>query len=226
MEYLQEAIGLLSQVEREEHINPEFWGVLGGVIQVFGYTIYYIHCVGKHNPNPLSWLMFTIDTGFFTFMEWDAGAAWYLLVLPLMCSVSSFVIALLVWKSINISRLSDEGDWWTLTTFTILLVAYLSVENIEGVKSYVSEEQALQLLILLSNAATVVAFVPIVRDARDDPHSEFSPPWVVWTLAYVCLGVSTFQEDGLWTIYMVYPASCAILHGIIAWLARPSLQRA
>jgi len=204
--------------------------ITSGLLQAFGYYVY-IQKSLKHElrPNASTWFMFAYGTLTLTVLEWDREANWVLLVLPVTCAFLSVFVAFLCWKRGTLKWPSSGVDRTAFLTDVLLTIAYVSVW-ILTTKDYLSHEQKSLLVLaflVLSNASTVVSFMPLMKGALDDPRAEHPFPWLIWASAYATLGYVTYLEDGWMTEFMIYPVLNTILHatvGLIAtrrWFRRP-----
>jgi SET domain len=74
-------------------------------------------------------------------------------------------------------------------------------------------------LLLAGNITAFTSFLPLLRSTWSNPERESAPPWLMWTLAYALLGVTTVLADqAKHPVLLVYPCSCVLLHGAIAYL--------
>lgn len=196
--------------------------VVSGLLQALGYTVYIWKSLRKEvNPNPTTWLMFGYGTALLTVLEWDRNARWELLVLPIICAVLSVAVAAICYFRGTLRWPNEPYSRAAFGTDIALTVGYVSV-GLASLLSFVSEDERKLLaltFLILSNASTVVSFVPIVKETWDDPSQEHPLAWTIWTLAYATLGYVTFREEGAWTEFMIYPISCALLHGLVGALA-------
>ena len=202
-------------------------GVISGFLHTAGYGLYIrMSFTQKIKPHPLTWVMFAYGTLLLTVLEWDQSAHWTLLILPVVCTTLAFFVAFLCWKR---GTLREPKDKWDIVAFIadlVLTFMYVSA----GLSLYldlISEEtkNAATIIFLVgSNATTLTAFWPTLRGTKKDPHQEHAAPWIIWTCAYIVLGIATLIEAGPWSVLMVYPLMGAVLHGAVAWLSRSSRQ--
>lgn len=203
-----------------------FFSVLAGLLQLAGY-IYYIQKTHRDDisPNPTTWLIFAFDTSVLTALEALAGAKWTLLFLPAMCSVGGIYIAWLLRKAGKLHWPRDKADAYILSIGIAIALSYTVIFLLWNF-TLVSESllfYAGYIFLILSNTNTLVAFTPIIKEVYTDPLHEHSGPWAIWTLAYATLTIVTYMEVGIsghGMIFYVYPISCLVLHGTVAWLAR------
>jgi hypothetical protein len=155
----------------------------------------------------------------------------------------------------NSWRISRDADGYSFLADLVLTAAYLVAGLLASVWIWTdvlgfapplsSEDRGLAALwvLILSNASTFPGFAPIIRETKAHPEKEHHRPWFIWTLAYALLLVATWMDTDLarvpesldpmtWTIefwtwltLMSYPASNMLLHGMVAWYARPLAQQ-
>lgn len=200
-------------------------GIFAGMLQILGYALYIRKTLHSEiEPNPATWLMFAYGTFLLTVLEFDTGAAWGLLILPITCFILGAYVAYLCWRKGKLSWPKDVEDRVAFIADLTLTAAYVTAWHLlkQGTINE-SEREILTLLFLIcSNMTTITAFIPILRGAYRHPHKERPLAWMVWTCAYAVLGIATIQEQGWFTILLVYPASSVLLHGLVGWLSRPT----
>lgn len=99
-----------------------------------------------------------------------------------------------------------------------LTVAYITVAR-AAEQQGISPNERMSLVgifLIISNASTVVSFLPILHGAWHKPEKEHPLPWAIWTCAYALLGCTTIAEYGVDSLYMLYPVSNILLHGLMA----------
>jgi hypothetical protein len=209
-------------------VTPLQLGILAGLLQVIGYTLYIRKTLRSEiEPNPATWLMFAYGTTLLTILELDADAGWSLLLLPITCSVMGFYVAYLCWHRGRLSWPEDLEDQIAFIADLFLTGAYVFTWYMLTLGTINADErETLAILFLVfSNMTTVTAFIPLLRGAHSHPHKERPLAWIVWTSAYVVLGIATVQEHGFDTVLLIYPVSSAFLHGLVAWLSRRTRRR-
>lgn len=195
--------------------------VISGLLQALGYSVYILKSLRKEvEPNPTTWLMFAYGTMLLTALEFDRNAGPALLILPIVCATLSIFVAGLCWKRGTLTWPKDRYSKAAFRTDVVLTVGYFSVA-VASFTPFVSDAQrtsfALAFLVL-SNLSTAVSFVPMLKDTWQEPEKEHPLAWGIWTAAYSTLGIATFLEGG-WSELMIYPVSCALLHGLVGVLA-------
>ncbi len=202
--------------------------VISGLLQALGYLVYITKSLRHETePNPTTWLMFAYGTMFLTVLELDRNASLAVLVLPITCATLSLVVAGLCWMRGTLKLPEDGWGRASLGTDIVLTIGYVSV-MLASFTSLVTDEQRTMLalvFLVLTNTSTAVSFVPIFKSTWDKPEDEHPLAWTVWTMAYATLGAVTLLEEGDLNEFMIYPVSCALLHGIVGLLAaRPHLR--
>ena len=202
--------------------------VAAGLVQALGYLVYFSKSL-RHEiePNPSTWFMFAYGTAMLTILEWDRSAPFELLLLPIVCATLSIGIALICMKR---GKLRWPKHWIDRFAFLIdlsLTIAYIWVWFSAGNETIteIQREQFVLLFLVLSNASTAVSFVPLLRETAKDPKQEHPLPWLIWTFAYGTLGYATHATYGLWSEFMIYPASNVLLHGLVCILALRTARR-
>src|SRR3989344_1751388 len=98
-------------------------GILASLLQVAGYAFYSSKMLKRDiRPNAASWLMFAYGTTLLAILEWDRGASFALLVLPVLCAISSTLVAMYA--------LRHTASWWPqhpLERFSIFLDITLTI---------------------------------------------------------------------------------------------------
>lgn len=196
--------------------------ILSGLFQALGYLVYIQKSLRKEiEPNPSTWLMFAYGTATLTVLEWDRNASWDLLILPIVCSILSLRIAFICFRH---GKIRMPEHWMDRAAFGIdllLTAAYIWVwwSAQSSVITETTRDTLVLAFLLCSNASTIVSFIPLLRDARENPEHEHPLPWLIWTTAYCMLGYVTWLQHGWWHEFMVYPASNAFLHGLVCVFA-------
>jgi hypothetical protein len=214
----------------EEH-GLLFLAVLAAELQALGYILYMRN--GHIDPNPLTWLMFAYGTTVLTVLEFDRQASFGELLLPIVCAIMGVAVAVQCWLKaraagqssiIEFFRPKDGLDKGAFSADVVITVAYV-VSWVLMTASFITESgrSAAALLFLIgSNLTTLTAFLPIIKSTIEEPTRERSSPWLVWTLAYGLLLLLTILNGNAMTELVLYPLSCTVLHGLVAWFARPS----
>ncbi len=227
-------LGLHTEVFASEIL----WGLLAGVFQILGYMVYIkLSQDGDEgvDPNPATWLMFSYGTTVLAFLEWrfiadevaEKGGVFgpsefAILFLPIACALLSIRVATICWKRGKLRIPREAGEVIPFAIDICLTVAYVGVwfaTTNDALSEHRLEELTL-LFLVLSNMSTCVSFAPIVQNTWKSPQDERALPWFIWTSAYAMHGIATYlDEKTLWTPLIMYPASCVVLHGLMALLA-------
>ena len=199
----------------------EFGAIAAAAFQLLGYAAYIAFVRrGVLEANPLSWLMFAYGTSILALLEYGAGATFYELLLPVVCALSSVIVAALCAGAFRRHTLSPL-DWFVFALDIVLTVLYVAVTiaNVNGV--LLDERAAVATLLIASNVTTVTAFLPLLRSTYSRPGGERVLPWLLWTAAYSMLWLATAahgSSEERWVL-LIYPVSNAILHFSVALLA-------
>ena len=191
-------------------------GVLAGVLQVFGYGIYFKQVIAHDVfPNGMSWLMWAYGTFVIFFIEFDLSASWTILVLPAFCSLSSLLIA-----GYSFSRGAyikpDRIDYLALGIDVMLLLSYVYLVYVAHV-SELHKDVYTALILVATSLSTLVTFFPMIRTTYREPANEKASAWIVWTLAYSFLLFTVWHATSSFE-YLVYPILNIMLHGVMAIL--------
>lgn len=201
-----------------------------GVLQIFGYVLYLRDT--NIEPNPVAWLMFAYGTAILTVLEFDRNATVYELFLPTICAVMSMYVAYRCWRyarTLTPHRWWPE-DWWpedrldraAFVGDIAITIAYVGAWILMYTQfvTMSTRDNAALLFLIGSNATTFIAFLPLLRGAYRAPGKERALPWMVWTVAYALLFAVTFVSHGITSELIIYPTSCVLLHGLVAYLVR------
>jgi len=206
-----------------------FVAVLSGVLQIAAYSVYYAKSrTHRITPNPTSWLMWSYGTLFVLILEFDRDAPLQILLLPAACALSSLAIAFLCWRSGTLRWPELLTDKAALSSDIALTFAYAGAWFLlaHELLSPEGREAAVILILVFTTLSTFVTFIPMVHHTWDHPEEEHWLPWVMWTIAYGLLGVTTLMADHWTPELMLYPINCMLLHGAVAYLSRPNFLRA
>lgn len=202
--------------------------VVAGLLQALGYSVYFWKSVRHETePNPTTWLMFAYGTALLTVLEWDRDATPALLILPTVCATLSVGVALLCKVRGTLKWPKNRYSRAALMTDVTLTIGYVCVA-LASLTPFVTDEQRIALalaFLVLTNMSTAVSFVPMLKDTWKSPKDEHPLAWGIWTMAYSTLGLVTFLEKGAWTELMIYPVSCALLHGLVGLFALRAFLR-
>lgn len=202
-------------------------GILAGVIQALGYALY-IKSAQKNNsdPNPVTWLIFSVDVFVFTILEAGAGALIADLIVPVVCGLGALTVAvLLLRKGKLVWWPQDKNDRIVLVIAGVIIAGYLPTWFLSEFGNVISKEtrhQAAVWFLVLSNLNTVVGFWPTLKN----PEHEHPGSWLVWTIPYMLLLVILVMRAESQAILYAYPISGVFFHGLVGVLAlKPFIKR-
>ncbi len=200
------------------------FAALSAVLHVVGYGFYLRSVLRREiNPNPTSWLMFVYGTTLLVVLERAAGASWQELALPIVCAAASVTVAGICWSRRTLRCPSARIDIYSFAADVTITIAYIACWAIArlGVLSQTQMAVAVPTLLILSNAAVITSFTPIVVSTWRDPARESWVPWTIWTVAYATLMFVTSIQQGTEgnLILYLYPLSNALIHGLVAILS-------
>ncbi len=189
-------------------------GAVSVGLQVTGYLLYIRHIL-RHSirPNAASWFMFAYGTALLAFLERENGASAAILGLPFACATMGIIVSVLSFRK-GASDPVDRFEIFVFSTDLWLTVFYIAL-TYSLPRSVLPPTLAVGFLIAV-NATAVTCFLPILRSTWQSPERERASPWAVWTLAYICLAVTTLQDkSGLNPALLLYPVLNAFLHGAV-----------
>jgi hypothetical protein len=200
-----------------------FLAILSGALQIGGYLLY-LGKVAKRDidPNPTGWFMFAYGTLTLTILEWDLGANWQLLILPITCAILSVVVASICWRRGTLKWPEHKADSTAFMLDVLLTVLYVMAWALTSFNLVSSDAREISTIVFLvgSNFTTLTAFAPLLRNVFCNPHDEHHLPWLVWSFAYGSLMVLTFLQEGFFSTLMIYPVLNLLLHASMSFLAR------
>jgi hypothetical protein len=241
---------LMSFREQLILLTPLQLGIIAGILQFIGY-VFYIRMTLRNEvePNPVTWLMFAYGVTILAILEFDAGATLSVLILPITCAILAVYVAYLCWHRGTIGWPEDPEDRIAFVADLTLTFAYIGAWLMlwDGSLATKNRELLTLLFLLASNGTTITAFIPLLRGARSHPHRERPFAWILWTCAYIVLAIATYLEHGVrqsttllvdtagyqaligidltLISLMVYPVLNATLHGVVAFLSRPTRRK-
>ena len=186
-------------------------GFLAAGMQLVGYFLYWKSSrSGETNSNPVSWLIWTygslISLGTYSQMTGD----WVKSLLPIACAVACVFICFQVFRQNGLGKL-DRFDYVVLGLDLVVTVVWYFVGPMPAN--------------LLDQGSTIVSFFPLIRGMVKGINKEAQAPWLIWTIAYLLLGVTVVMRYDKWED-LAYPVVCAVMHMIIwviALIKRPRL---
>ena len=219
----------------------EILGLLAGALFLSGSIAYYSK-LGKIDPNPVTWLMFSYGTLIIIVLEWDRDATWPELVLPIVSAGFDLLIMFEVWRR---ARRSERATNGVLRLWPVRLLPQDRLERVSlysdlaitalyvgawalSLGSLVSEDGrqlAVMFFLVVSNLTVVPEFGPIVASTWRRPEREHWMPWALWTAGFGTLGYVTYESHGWADPLMLYPALGLVFHCLVGLLATGWHQR-
>src|SRR3989344_52012 len=195
-------------------------GIVAASLHVVGYLVYGFKVLRRDLlPNPASWVMFASGTTLLPVLEWDRSATIGLLLLPLVCAISSIVVAIYCLRKVR-------RAWWpehlleqaSFVIDVLLTVAYVGAWILlaQGVIGEGARSTTVIFILICWNVGIFTSFFPLLRQVYRHPMSEHFESWVIWTCAYAILTILTLVEQGGLDELFLYPALNAAVHGFIA----------
>lgn len=201
------------------------FGIAAAVLQIAGYWLYLRNFVKERiRPNAASFLMFSYGTALLAFLEWRNNASWPVLLLPVSCAVLGIIVAAMCLRR-GATEPIDRFEAFAFSTDLWLTIAYAWFAlGLGAALGMGTVDSVVTPFLIVTNLTAITCFIPIVRSTWRAPYRERPGPWIVWTIAYMLLGVTTFAADrGATPSLLLYPVLNATLHGAVALL---SLRRA
>lgn len=199
-------------------------GIIAGALQILGYVVYIFKTLKKEvEPNPTSWLMFAYGTAIIAVLEFDRGAKWTLLFLPVCCALLSVTVATICWRRGTMKWPKKLSDRFSFLADVLLTIGYAGSWMLVKANMLSDQEREISALAFLicSNLTTFTAFWPMLRETRANPVSESVLPWIIWTGAYATLTAATLLESGFQPELVIYPAINVIIHASMVWMTYP-----
>lgn len=201
--------------------TAEVLAVQAGIVQALGYALYVRYVVRERiTPNPTSWLMFAYGTSVLVLVEYAIGASWRELALPGVCAACAVAVAGICAFRRQLGWPEDNVERWAFLSDVALTVGYVgawALSRAEAIGEETRQVANVALLIGL-NATTITSFIPILRSTWREPFHERPEPWLVWTLAYGLLLLTTLWSGGHPAL-LIYPVLAVLMHGCIGVLA-------
>lgn len=177
-----------------------YTAVISGVLQLLGYLIYdWAIFSGDIKPNASSWFLWAFGSGIATWSYLKLSQDLIKTILPLVCSVACVVTFFFALFNGSFS-VPDRYDMFILLMTLGIIVFY----------SFTKERGYTNLLIQIE---TVFSFIPIIKGAHLNPEGEEVLPWLVWSFAYLLMGLTVLMRYEKWWDLM-YPVNYFILCGV------------
>ena len=164
-------------------------GILAAIFQISGYLFYIRNFLKRSiRPNAASYLMFAYGTSLVAFLAWQNGAVLPELLLLFACAAMSIIVALLCLRK----NATEPVDRFEAIIFSADL--WLTIGFAAMVFAQVEKSAYAAVFLILGNATTLTSFIPILRSTWRDPRREQPLPWIIWSLAYLCLTGATLFD--------------------------------
>jgi uncharacterized protein len=192
------------------------------VLQLIGYLVYVRYFLKDAiRPNAVSWIMFAYGTAFIVFLEWRSGAVWNVLVLPVVCSAMSLLVAAMCIRS-RLGEPTNALERGAFAADLALTVGYLGLRSTSLAGPLFNAG-----FIIASNLTAVTAFLPILWSTWKEPDNEKIAPWVFWSMAYGVLTISTLLSVGISApTLLIYPILSLVIHGAMVVIIVGGARRA
>ncbi len=190
-------------------------GILAAIFQISGYLFYIRNFLKRSiRPNAASYLMFAYGTSLVAFLAWQNGAVLPELLLLFACAAMSIIVALLCLRK----NATEPVDRFEAIIFSADL--WLTIGFAAMVFAQVEKSAYAAVFLILGNATTLTSFIPILRSTWRDPRREQPLPWIIWSLAYLCLTGATLLSTGFdQPVLLMYPIANVVLHGAMAFFS-------
>ncbi len=188
-------------------------GIIAALLQLVGYGYYFFYVSKSHiKPNPASWFIWSYGNALVCFSyvflnDWFLATS----IFPVICSAACFVMSFIF---------LIQGKFRPLEKFEKMIIAFDLVVTFFWVASdffgkFATIAPSIHVVVLIS---AIVSFMPIYLELKDDPTSEHSRPWIVWTVAYIFLVATALAAQHTIQAWG-YPLLYGILHGVVAYLS-------
>lgn len=167
----------------------EIIGLLAGIAQIIGYVWYTIYVVRNIiKPNTGSWSIWAYGNAIicwnYIFLTNGNFSLTFKETLPVVCSVCCLLVAILFF----FLRKLEKPKLYEVIIFIVDLC--ITVYWI-----LTGETKVTHILLQISVG---ISFIPIIRETIQDPTSERSGPWFVWSIAYVMFFISELSTGNFW----------------------------
>ncbi|MBX9723697.1 MAG: hypothetical protein K2X81_19990 [Candidatus Obscuribacterales bacterium] len=175
----------------------------------------------KYKPNSISWLMFAYGTTITAVLEKEVGAPLPLLMLPAICAIFSVWVAYRCLTNGNAELPKHPLDWLALATDITITVCYFLVSHMmeRGMITPEIREHVVLGLLVAATSGSILPFIPQIRGMLDGSVTEHWLPWILWSLAYAFLAITTLSIHGLNGSLILYPLINLVLHILVFLLA-------
>ncbi len=207
--------------------TPDGLASLSVMFHVLGYSAFIFYSERmKYKPNSISWFMFAYGTTITAVLEKEVGAPFPLLMLPTVCAIFSVWIAYRCLTNGALELPKHPLDWLALATDATITVCYFLVSHMmeKGIISPELREHVVLGLLVAATSGSILPFVPQIRGMLDGSVTEHWLPWILWSLAYTFLAITTLSIRDLNGSLILYPLINLVLH-VLVFLLAVSLPR-
>jgi hypothetical protein len=141
---------------------------------------------------------------------------WVKELLPFVCVVACFATCVVC---VCKKRIERPDSWDIFIVFLDLLVIGFWV-----ISSRYTSKSA-EYTNLLFQLDTAISFIPMIRGVWNNPSSEDTKPWAVWTVAYAVMFFTVILRFEKWWD-LAYPVTYFILHATVWLIAKFRTARA
>ncbi|MEY2641342.1 MAG: hypothetical protein RL150_735 [Candidatus Parcubacteria bacterium] len=197
-----------------QSLELSIWvAALAGLLQFFGYFLYAKDMIGGHNrPNPAAWMLWAVGNGIDLISYQLVAQDWIKNILPISCAISAIGIFILAlargkwdWREIS------KFDWFLIIAdIVIVALAWMFDQNEIG-----------HIFVL---ADTILIYIFVIRDCKEDPEAETFAPWFVWTCAYIVMLMAVILRFDTWWA-VGYPVVNFIMCAWVLFLIRNSRRK-
>lgn len=182
--------------------------VLACLLQVIGHIKY--NLIHESRPNLTSWTIWGV-TSFIDALNYsELTGDWQKNALALTCAITC-AITWIVCLARGRFRKPEIYQYGSLLLYGVILILWKQF-------GLVKESN---FILQIDNA---ISFIPIISGVVKDPTVERPAPWIWWTASYALGTLVVILRYEQWND-LLYPLSCAILHGLIAALATRKVKK-
>ncbi len=193
--------------------NAEFFGITALVLHLIAYGIYAREVFHERiKANVITWLMWLFG-GIVELLTYAAitGAHWSTDALPFACVLGIGFITL----SIGLAQLRNTLSGTHYVFHKPILTDYFLFAFDALAALYWLYGGTAVIANTLAVSTSIITFIPLWRTTYNNPEGEQDLPWIIWSMAYICMFLAVIlgegsQEAGLY----IYPIYYFILHAV------------
>lgn len=190
-------------------------GIFAAVLQALGWSSYILLFLRRQiRPNAASSFMFAYGTALMVLLETGSEASWQILALPTTCAVFSIIVAAMCLRKgateavDRVEATAFSADVWLTLLWVAIAIGYGDIKPFSAG------------FVIAGNITTITCMFPVLRSTWRSPDREQPLPWLIWTLAYATLTVTTLLADQLrHPELLVYPVLNVTLHGAVGLIS-------